>query len=169
MAALAPSILVRGGAPFGAGLRRSTHHFAIVRSQRRSLQTSILAQSREVISTDKAPGAVGPYSQAIKHGNTLYVSGQVPLVPGTKNLVGDDIADQTDQALKNLGAILEAAGSSYSQVLKTTVLLVDMSDFATVNEVYGRYFSENTPARACFAVKTLPLGAKVEIEAVAAL
>ncbi|EIE27281.1 translational inhibitor protein [Coccomyxa subellipsoidea C-169] len=125
---------------------------------------------REVISTEGAPGAVGPYSQAIKHGNTLYVSGQVPLVPGTKNLIGDDIADQTDQALKNLGAILEAAGSSYGQVLKTTVLLMDMNDFATVNEVYaGRYFSENPPARACFAVKTLPLGAKVEIEAIAAV
>ncbi|BDA48064.1 2-iminobutanoate/2-iminopropanoate deaminase [Coccomyxa sp. Obi] len=169
MAAIAPALFMRGGAPFGAGLRSSTCRLAALGTQRRSLQLTISAQSREVINTEKAPGAVGPYSQAIKHGSTLYVSGQVPLVPGTKNLIGDDIAEQTDQALKNLGAILEAAGSSYSQVLKTTVLLVDMNDFATVNEVYGRYFSENPPARACFAVKTLPLGAKVEIEAVAAV
>ncbi|CAK0784986.1 hypothetical protein CVIRNUC_008191 [Coccomyxa viridis] len=137
--------------------------------QRKTLSVSANAQDRQLVSTDKAPGAVGPYSQAVKHAGTLYVSGQVPLVPGTKSLVGEGIEEQTEQALKNLGAILEAAGSSYSMVLKTTVLLLDIGDFAKVNEVYGRYFTSDPPARACFAVKSLPLGAKVEIEAIAAL
>ncbi|CAL5228956.1 g12188 [Coccomyxa viridis] len=163
-----PFYTARGVTLFlNARARPSSHAGRL--SRRRVFSTSASVQGRQVVSTENAPGAVGPYSQAIKHGETLYVSGQVPLVPGTKNLIGEGIEEQTEQALKNLGAILDAAGSSFSQVLKTTVLLTDMGDFAKVNEVYGRFFSSDPPARACFAVKTLPLGAKVEIEAIAAL
>lgn len=120
-----------------------------------------------MIHTDRAPAAVGPYSQAIKAGNTIYVSGQVGLVPGTKALVGDDVESQAEQVLKNMGAVLEAAGASYRSVVKTTILLVDMADFATVNTIYAKYFPEEQPARATYAVKALPLGAKVEIECIA--
>lgn len=126
-----------------------------------------MASSREVVNTEKAPAAVGPYSQAIKANGMVYISGQVPLVPGTTNFAGDDIETQTEQVMKNLGAILEEAGSSWEKVVKTTILLADMQDFAQVNAVYGKYFPQNPPARATFAVKGLPLGAKVEIEAVA--
>lgn len=124
---------------------------------------------REVVSTDKAPGAVGPYSQAIKANGMVYISGQVALVPGTKEFAGDDVESQTEQVMKNLGAILTAAGSSYEKVVKTTILLVDMEDFGKVNAIYGKYFPVDPPARATFAVKGLPLGAKVEIEATALL
>jgi reactive intermediate/imine deaminase len=127
------------------------------------------AMSKQVINTDKAPGAVGPYSQAIRAGNTLYVSGQVALVPGTKEFNSDEVEGQTEQVMKNMGAILEAAGASYKDVVKTTVLLTDMADFPKVNAIYAKFFPENPPARACFAVKTLPLNAKVEIEAIAYL
>jgi len=125
--------------------------------------------AKQVISTDKAPAALGPYSQAIKVGNTLYVSGQIGIVPGTKNFASEDVSGQTEQVMKNMGAILEAAGATYQSVVKTTILLADMGDFGTVNEIYGKYFPENPPARATFAVKTLPLNAKVEIECVAVL
>ena len=174
---------------------------------------STSASQREVVSTDQAPGAVGPYSQAIKANGMVYVSGQVGLVPGvsaaargthcaallvglpcfkypaflkpsptlaaprnpprsphplqTKDFAAPHVAGQTEQVMKNLGAILTAAGSSWEKVVKTTILLEDMGDFATVNEVYGAYFPSNPPARATFAVKGLPLGAKVEIEATA--
>lgn len=123
--------------------------------------------SKEVIITEKAPGAVGPYSQAIKTGNLVFVSGQVGLIPGTKDLAAETVEGQTEQVMVNLGEVLQAAGSSYSQVVKTTVLLTHMSDFAAVNAIYGRYFTDQPPARATFAVKELPLGAKVEVEAVA--
>ncbi|KAK9837111.1 hypothetical protein WJX81_003397 [Elliptochloris bilobata] len=128
---------------------------------------SASAQGRQVVSTDKAPGAVGPYSQAIKTGNLVFVSGQLGFIPGTKDFAATDVEGQAEQVMLNLGAILEAAGSSYSQVVKTTVLLASMDDFAKVNAVYGRYFPENPPARACFAVKTLPANGLVEIEAIA--
>lgn len=140
---------------------------APARVSRRYTATS--AMSRQVISTDKAPGAVGPYSQAIRAGNTLYVSGQVALVPGTKEFNSNEVEGQTEQVMKNMGAILEAAGASYKDVVKTTVLLADMADFPKVNAIYAKYFPENPPARACFAVKTLPLNALVEIEAIAYL
>ncbi|WPT11831.1 Reactive Intermediate Deaminase A [Picochlorum sp. SENEW3] len=140
----------------------------IARHRRRSAFSSIvMASSREVISTENAPGAVGPYSQAIKANGMVYVSGQVALVPGTKEFASPDVAGQTEQVMANLGAILSAAGTSFDKVVKTTILLADMSDFGTVNEIYGKYFPENPPARATFAVKGLPLGAKVEIDAVA--
>lgn len=135
---------------------------------RRHFRYLALGQSdREAISTDHAPAAAGPYSQAIKAGRTIYLSGQLGVIPGTKDFAANDVTGQTEQALKNLGAVLKASGSDYDRVVKTTVLLADMADFAEVNQVYGQYFPEAPPARACYAVKTLPLGGKVEIEAVA--
>lgn len=124
---------------------------------------------REVIATSDAPGAVGPYSQAIKAGGTVYVSGQLGLVPNTKEFAGETVADQTAQALKNLQAILEAAGTDLAHVVKTTVLLADMATFSEMNTVYATFFADDPPARAAFAVKALPLGGLVEIEAIALL
>ncbi|GIL82707.1 hypothetical protein Vretifemale_11555 [Volvox reticuliferus] len=125
--------------------------------------------AKQVISTENAPAALGPYSQAIKAGNTVYVSGQIGIVPGTKNFASPDVEGQTEQVLKNLGAILKAAGADYKDVVKTTILLADIGDFAKVNAIYATYFTEQPPARATFAVKDLPLGARVEIDAVAVL
>lgn len=125
--------------------------------------------SREVIHTDSAPAAIGPYSQAIVVNGLVYTSGQTPLVPGTKSLVEGDIQAQTRQVLDNVKAILEAAGISMAKVVKTTVYLQSMSDFAAMNEVYASYFGDKPPARTTVAVAGLPLGAHVEIEAVAVL
>ena len=119
------------------------------------------------IETSNAPEALGPYSQAVKAGNTIYVSGQVPLVPGTGEFAGDDIKTQTKQALKNISAILEAAGANMSNVVKTTCLLKDMADFVEMNEVYATFFTGTYPARATYQVCALPKNALVEIEAVA--
>ena len=121
----------------------------------------------EVISTDKAPGAIGPYSQAIKANGMVFCSGQIPIDPATGNFVSDDVAEQTVQVFKNLAAVLEAAGSSFGKVVKTTVFLADMNDFAAMNEVYGQYFTENKPARATVQAARLPRDAKVEIECIA--
>ncbi|KAK9868813.1 hypothetical protein WJX84_004376 [Apatococcus fuscideae] len=121
-----------------------------------------------VVTTDKAPAPVGPYSQAIQAGDTLYVSGQVGLLPGESTISSEDVAGQAKQVLTNLGAILKAAGSGFDHVVKTTVLLTDMADFKAVNEVYATYFKETrSPARVCYAVKALPLNARVEIDAIA--
>jgi len=125
--------------------------------------------SKSVICTDRAPAALGPYSQAIKAGNTVYVSGQIGIVPGTKDFASPDVEGQTEQVLKNMGAILDAAGANYKNVVKTTILLADIGDFAKVNAIYAKYFTEQPPARATYAVKDLPLGARVEIEAIAVL
>ena len=114
-----------------------------------------------------APAAIGPYSQAVQAGNMLFVSGQIPIDPATGAFAGSDIAAQTHQSLTNVKNILAAAGYSLNDVVKTTVLLADIADFAAMNAVYAEYFSENKPARACFAVKDLPKGALVEIEAIA--
>lgn len=122
----------------------------------------------KIIHTEKAPAAIGPYSQAVQAGNMLFVSGQIPIDPATGVFAGADITTQTRQSLTNLKAILEAAGYSCADVVKTTVLLADMGDFAAMNAVYAEFFPENCPARAAFAVKELPRGALVEIEAVAA-
>jgi 2-iminobutanoate/2-iminopropanoate deaminase len=122
---------------------------------------------REIVSTDKAPGAIGPYSQAIKTGGMLFCSGQIPIDPVTGEFVSNDIGEQTDQVLKNLSAVLEAGGMNLDNVVKTTVFLADMSDFAAMNEVYGRYFSDNKPARATVQAARLPRDAKVEIECIA--
>ena len=119
----------------------------------------------EVISTDKAPGAIGPYSQAFKVNGMVYTSGQIPVDPAS-GAVPDGIAAQAEQSCKNVGAILEAAGSGFNKVFKTTCFLADMGDFAAFNEVYAKYFTSK-PARSCVAVKTLPKGVLCEIEAIA--
>ena len=121
----------------------------------------------QIIVTEKAPRAIGPYSQAVAHNGLLYLSGQIALDPATGQLIEGDIAAQTERVLENLKAVLEAAGSSLGRVLKTTVYLKDLGEFATMNEVYGRYFPENPPARATVEVARLPRDARVEIEAVA--
>lgn len=122
---------------------------------------------KKAIETAGAPAAIGPYSQAVMKDGLIFVSGQLPIDPATGEFPGDGIAAQTEQSLKNIQAILEAAGYDMSRVLKTTVLLADIADFAGMNEVYARYFSAPFPARAAFQVAALPKGAKVEIEAVA--
>ena len=123
--------------------------------------------SKTVISTAAAPAAIGPYSQAIRTGNLVFVSGQIPLDPATGQLLGGDIRAQTRQVLKNLAAILEAAGSGLARVVKTTVYLRDLGEFAAMNEVYAEFFSEQPPARATVQVARLPRDAAVEIELVA--
>ena len=136
---------------------------------------------KKVIHTDKAPKAIGPYSQAIEvnglaaltgsipmfeTNGMLFISGQIPVDPATGK-VAETIEEQTDQVLKNIGAILEEAGYTYADVVKTTCLLSDMANFKPMNEVYAKYFNENPPARAAFAVKALPMGVMVEIESIA--
>ncbi|MDD2528667.1 MAG: RidA family protein [Lentimicrobiaceae bacterium] len=122
---------------------------------------------KKIIYTDHAPKAVGPYSQAVEANGTLYISGQVPIDPATGKFVEGGITEQTEQVMKNIGAILKEAGYDYSHVVKSTCLLSDMDNFAAMNEVYGRYYTENSPARAAFGVVKLPLGALVEIETIA--
>ena len=122
--------------------------------------------AKEIIHTDHAPAAVGPYSQGVKVGNLLFTAGQVPLDPATGKLVAGDIAAQTEQVMKNLQAVLAAAGTNFDNVVKSTVFLVDINDFAAMNGVYGRYVGELPPARSAFQVAALPLGASVEIEMV---
>ena len=121
---------------------------------------------REPVKTTDAPAALGPYSQAIKAGGFVYVSGQVPIDPATGEFVAGGIAAQTDRVLKNVAAVLEAAGSSLNQVVKTTVFLADMNEFAAMNEVYAKFFTEAPPARATVQAARLPRDARVEIEAV---
>ncbi len=122
---------------------------------------------KEIIATEKAPAAIGPYSQAVKAGQTVYISGQLPLDPSTGEFASEDIQGQTEQSLKNIESILKEAGYTLNDVVKTTVLLSKIEDFTAMNEVYTRYFAENSPARAAFAVKDLPKNALVEIEAIA--
>ena len=125
--------------------------------------------NHEFISTKKAPGAVGPYSQAVKTGNLIFVSGQIPFIPETMKLVSEDVVEQTHQSLKNMKAILEEAGASLEDVVKVTLFIKDMNDFGRINEVYAQYFDTNKPARACVEVARLPLDVKVEAEAIASL
>ena len=120
-----------------------------------------------VVSTDKAPRAIGPYSQAIVTSDLVFTAGQIALDPGTMELLGGDVAAQTDRVLKNVAAVLEAAGSSLGHVIKTTVYLRDMADFAKMNEVYTRHFGDHRPARSTVAVAGLPKQARVEIDAIA--
>ena len=122
---------------------------------------------KKVINTPNAPKAVGPYSQAIEVNQILYISGQVPLDPDTMMLVSGGIEEQTRQVMKNIGAILEAAGYSFNDVVKSTCLLANINDFQAMNKVYAEFYPGNPPARAAFAVKDLPLGALIEIETVA--
>jgi 2-iminobutanoate/2-iminopropanoate deaminase len=124
---------------------------------------------RDAVSTPNAPQAIGPYSQAVRAGEWLFVSGQIPLDPATGQVVAGDIAVQTDRVLQNLRAILEAAGSSLDAVVKTTVFLADLDEFAAMNQVYGRYFPAPAPARATVQVARLPRDVRIEIDAVARL
>ncbi|MCT8977549.1 RidA family protein [Clostridium sp. CX1] len=121
---------------------------------------------KQIISTTKAPAAVGPYSQAIKVGNLLFTSGQIPLDPTTGELVSENITKATERSLENVKAILEEAGTSFEKVIKTTVFVKNMADFAAVNEVYAKYFQKQLPSRSCVEVK-LPKDALVEIEVIA--
>ena len=121
----------------------------------------------QVIHTDNAPKAIGPYSQAVKAGNMLFVSGQVPFVPETMEIVEGDVKAQTAQSLKNVQAILAEAGLDFSHVVKSTVFIKDMNEFAQINELYAEFFGENKPARACVEVARLPKDVKVEIEVIA--
>lgn len=123
--------------------------------------------SKEIISTKKAPAAIGPYSQAIKVGNLLFSSGQIPLDPSTGKLVDSDIKAATKRVLENLRGILDEAGTSFENVIKTVVYLKDMEDFAAVNEIYSEYFTTKEPARSCIQVAKLPKDAMVEIEVIA--
>lgn len=122
---------------------------------------------KEIINTNLAPAPIGPYNQAVKAGNTIYVSGQIPLVAGSGELVSGDIALETREVMKNIGAILKQAGCDYGDVVKTSIFLSDMSLFAEVNAVYGEYFVENAPARETVAVKELPKKVRVEISVIA--
>jgi 2-iminobutanoate/2-iminopropanoate deaminase len=122
---------------------------------------------KRIIKTDKAPAAIGPYSQGIEVNGTLYISGQVPIDPSIGKLVDGDITVQTHRVLKNIGAILVAAGYTYKDVVKSTCLLANMDDFKAMNEVYSQYYTENPPARAAYGVVKLPLGALIEIETIA--
>ena len=123
--------------------------------------------AKEVISTENAPAAIGPYSQAIKAGGTVYCSGQIPIDPATGEFVEGGVAEQTEQVFRNLTAVLEASGATLDDVVKTTVFLADMNDFGVMNEIYGRYFTSNKPARATVQAARLPRDARVEIECIA--
>ena len=123
---------------------------------------------KKIINSPKAPKAIGPYSQAVEVNGTLYISGQLPIDVNTGKFVEGGVKEQTEQCLKNIGYILEEAGYTFDHVVKSTCLLSDISDFAAMNEVYARYYTKDCPARAAFAVKSLPMGALVEIETIAA-
>ncbi|QCE01715.1 TdcF protein [Vigna unguiculata] len=143
-------------------------------SPKRSLPFTCLsissdARVKESVETDGAPPALGPYSQAIKSDNLLFVSGVLGLVPETGEFVSDDVEGQTEQLLKNMGEILKAGGASYSSVVKTTIMLADLEDFTVVNQIYAKYFSLPFPARSTYQVAALPLNAKIEIECIATL
>ncbi len=124
---------------------------------------------KEIVATERAPRAIGPYSQAVRSGNFLFASGQIPIDPATGEFVAGGITEQTEQVMRNVTAILEAAGAGLQQVVKTTVFLADMDDFTAMNEVYGRFFGEDPPARATVQAARLPRDARVEIEAIAIL
>jgi 2-iminobutanoate/2-iminopropanoate deaminase len=122
---------------------------------------------KEIIATDKAPKAIGPYSQGVKAGGLVFFSGQIPLDPATGEIAGKDIAEQTERVMENIAALLTAAGLDFRDVVKSTIYLTDLADFGVVNEIYGRSFPESQPARSTVEVKGLPRGAGVEIEVVA--
>lgn len=126
-----------------------------------------MSSEKEIIVTEAAPRAIGPYSQAVRAGGFIFVSGQLPMDPETMQLVDGDIATQTERVLENIRAILQAAGADFSHVVRATVYLADMNDFATVNEVYARYVGESPPARVAVQVARLPRDARVEIDAIA--
>ena len=126
-----------------------------------------MSMKKEIISTEKAPAAIGPYSQAVKAGNMLYTSGMIPIVPETGLIIEGDVTAQAEQVLNNLKALLESAGTNMENVVKTTVFIKDMNEFATINEVYKKYFTSNFPARSCVEVARLPKDVLLEIECIA--
>ncbi|VVA99005.1 unnamed protein product [Arabis nemorensis] len=134
-----------------------------------SLSVSAASGKKEVVATEKAPAALGPYSQAIKANNLVFLSGVLGLIPETGKFVSDGVEDQTEQVLKNMGEILKASGADYSSVVKTTIMLADLGDFKKVNEIYAKYFPAPSPARSTYQVAALPLNAKIEIECIATL
>lgn len=123
---------------------------------------------KQIIATTAAPAAVGPYSQAVRIGNFLFCSGQIPLDPATQQMENGDISAQTQRVMSNIGALLQSQGLGFEQVIKTTIFLTDMNDFAKVNEIYGSHFKNDPPARSTVAVSALPKGANVEVEVIAA-
>lgn len=130
--------------------------------------TARIARMKKIISTSDAPAAVGPYSQAVRVGSTIYCAGQIPLDPKTGQIVSKDISDQTRRVLDNITAVLKTEGLTFENIVKTTIFLTDLADFQTVNEIYASYFSQAPPARSTVQVPALPKGARIEIEAVAA-
>lgn len=133
----------------------------------KAINNIIIIMEKSIISTENAPAAIGPYSQAVKIGNMLFTSGQIGIDPKSGELNGADIEQQTEQVFRNLKSVLEAGGMDFGNVVKTTVFIAEMADFGKVNEIYARHFTENMPARSCVAAKQLPKGALVEIECVA--
>ncbi|KAL3851212.1 hypothetical protein ACJIZ3_013094 [Penstemon smallii] len=148
----------------GANRRRSVRSppFACI-------SASASSGTKEAIKTEKAPAALGPYSQAIKANNMLFVSGVLGLIPETGKFVSESVEEQTEQVLKNMGEILKASGANYSSVVKTTIMLADLKDFKKVNEIYAKYFEAPAPARSTYQVAALPLDARIEIECIATL
>ena len=126
-----------------------------------------ISMEKKIISTTSAPAAIGPYSQAVLSGNTLYCSGQIAIDPSTGNIVDETIEKETEQVMKNLGAVLREAGMDYSNIVKCSIFMADMEDYAAINEVYARYFETDPPAREAVAVRTLPKNVRVEISAIA--
>ncbi len=131
------------------------------------METTSSSTSLETISTDKAPAAIGPYAQAIVTGGLVYTSGQIPLDPGTMEVVPGGITEQADRVMASLAAVLEASGASMGQVVKTTCFVTDLADFAAFNEVYGRHFGDHKPARSTVQVAALPRGVRLEVECIA--
>lgn len=171
--------VVRSRAPLAAGagffsVAGTTLWRSSSSSSKRSVPFACLGIStdsriKEAVHTEKAPAALGPYSQANKANNFLFVSGVLGLVPETGKFISDSVEDQTEQVLKNMGEILKAGGASYATVVKTTIMLADLKDFKKVNEIYAKYFPSPAPARSTYQVAALPLDAKIEIECIAAL
>ncbi|XXG82713.1 hypothetical protein AAC387_Pa10g0611 [Persea americana] len=160
---------LRTGAPLAVGLCCVSFASKKLWCSSALSPTKPFAWEKEAIQTEKAPAALGPYSQAIKANNLLFVSGVLGLVPETGKFVSDSVEEQTDQVLKNMGEILKASGLGYSSVVKTTIMLADLKDFKKVNEIYAKYFQAPAPARSTYQVAALPLDAKIEIECIAAL
>ncbi|KAE9591032.1 hypothetical protein Lal_00023392 [Lupinus albus] len=160
-------------ASFAAGIGETSMGGALCRSNSSApfacFSTSTHTSIKEAVQTEKAPAALGPYSQAIKANNLLFVSGVLGLVPETGKFLSDNVEDQTEQLLKNMGEILKSGGACYASVVKTTILLADLKDFKKVNEIYAKYFPSPAPARSTYQVAALPLDAKIEIECIAAL
>ncbi|XP_002973849.2 reactive Intermediate Deaminase A, chloroplastic [Selaginella moellendorffii] len=169
--AAAPPAIATGYLKCGGSSSRRVRRMARLASTSAAAQgmAEISKKEKEAVVTERAPAALGPYSQAIKANNLVFVSGVLGLIPETGKFVSDSVEGQTEQVLKNMGEILKAAGVSYKSVVKTTIMLADLADFKAVNEIYARYFPAPAPARSTYQVAALPLNARIEIECIAAL